>query len=499
MRKPMAKKVLAATLAAAMTMSAAACGKGGDTSASTPASTDSTSTETSKEETSTEVSEEAPAEEEVSEYTVLIDPATGEPYDLGGIEVVVRDWFTSAERAEAKTDFEEAQYAYQDWIQETYNFKIHGETIGDWGSVAQDFVDYVTAGGDDNNYVFTLHSGDATMLSAVDNGLVYDLSTLDCLDFSEPKWANGVHKLYTIDGGIYAMRAGWAEPRTGLYFNKRLLQEAGVDPESLYDMQANDTWTWAAFEEILEKVQRDTDNDGTIDIWGIGVNEGVMVSAAVFSNGGKYVGQDADGKYTYEFESPETLEALEWVRDIFNKYDWNGPVDDEGNAAAWDYYQNQFKTGGCAFCCDQQYCATPGNLFYETEDELGFVMFPKGPKGSLIQTAQDNICIIPSCYDADRAWKCAFAYSLYNEFVPGFEDYNPYVNTTATGNFDERACKETVPLMSKNSTVELQAIIPNLDMGAPFTWKFGPDMAPISEILDGCRDMYKQYIEEANN
>ena len=168
---------------------------------------------------------------------------------------------------------------------------------------------------------------------------------------------------------------------------------------------------------------------------------------------------------------------------------------------SWDYYQGQFQNGGCAFVCDQQYCATPGNLFYEqpeTEDGLGFVMFPKGPKGKLVQTAQDNVCIIPACYDADRAWKCAFAYSLYNEFVPGYEDYNPYINTTRTGNFDSRACEETVPLMSKNSEVELQSIIPNLDMGAPFQWKFGPNCDPVSTIMDGCRDMYKQYIDEAN-
>lgn len=487
MRKPMAKKVLAASMAAAMTMSFAACEKA-------PASVSESAASAS---TEPEVS--ASVEEEVSPYTVLKD-ANGNTYDLGGVEIIIRDWFSNPERQEAKTEYEEAQYAYQDWIQETYNFKIHAETIGDWGTVAQDFVDYATAGGDDKNYVFTLHSGDGTLLSAIDNGLVYDLSTLDCLDFSEAKWANGVHKLYTVNGGIYAFRAGWAEPRTGLYFNKKILREAGVDPDSIYDMQKNDTWTWAAFEEILEKVQQDTDNDGTIDIWGLGVNEGVMVTAAVFSNGGKYVGQDANGKYTYEFESPETVEALEWVRGIFSKYDWNGPVDDEGNTA-WDYYQGQFQNGGCAFVCDQQYCAAPGNLFYEqpeTEDGLGFVMFPKGPKGKLVQTAQDNVCIIPACYDADRAWKCAFAYSLYNELVPGYEDYNPYVNTTRTGNFDQRACEETIPLMSKNSEVQLEAVIPGLDMGAPFQWKFGPDMGPVSEILDGCRDMYKQYIDEAN-
>ncbi|MBR5761444.1 MAG: hypothetical protein IKX87_05400, partial [Lachnospiraceae bacterium] len=215
MRKPMAKKVLAASMAAAMTMSFAACEKA-------PASVSESAAPAS---TEPEVS--ASVEEEVSPYTVLKD-ANGNTYDLGGVEIIIRDWFSNAERQEAKTEFEEAQYAYQDWIQETYNFKIHAETIGDWGTVAQDFVDYATAGGDDKNYVFTLHSGDGTLLSAIDNGLVYDLSTLDCLDFSEAKWSNGVHKLYTVNGGIYAFRAGWAEPRTGLYFNKKILREAGV-------------------------------------------------------------------------------------------------------------------------------------------------------------------------------------------------------------------------------------------------------------------------------
>ena len=286
-----------------------------------------------------------------------------------------------------------------------------------------------------------------------------------------------------------------------MYFNKRVLEDAGIDPQSIYDMQDAGTWTWDAWEELLAQAQRDTDNDGTIDIWGLCVNEGVATSAAVFSNGGCYVGQDADGKYTYEIESPETVEALEWILHIFQTYDWNGPVDEEGNAAAWDYYQGQFQNGGAAFLVDQQYCATPGNLLADMEDELGFVMFPKGPKGSLIQTAQDNVYVIPGCYDADKAWKCAFAFDVWNEFVPGYEDYNPFINTTRTGNFDERACTETIPLMGANSTVELQNVIPNNGdfMNGPFLWAIGPDTTQtISEILDGVRDIAKQYIDEAN-
>ena len=499
MRRTMAKKVLAAATAAAMTMSLAACGTStsGSTSTSTPAST-STSDSV---DTSTSTPDSVEPTEEVSPYPVLKD-ANGNVYDLGGISVTIRDWFSNDERQEAKTDYEEAVQEYRDWIQETYNFEVHTVTMGDWGSGAQDFVDYVTSGGDNENYVWTIHSGDETLLNAVKSGLAYDLSTLDCLDFNDKKYTdNNCHKLYTLNGGIFGMHTGPAEPRTGVYFNKRLLTEAGINPDEIYDLQASDTWTWEAFEKYLNQAQRDLDNDGVIDVWGLCVNEGVGTSAAVFSNDGMYVGQDADGKYTYEIENPKTLEALEWILGIYQKYDWNGPADEEGNAAAWDYYQGQFKNGGAAFLIDQQYCATPGNLFYDMEDELGFVMFPKGPQGRLIQTAQDNVYVIPACYDADKAWKIAFVYDTWNEYVPGYEDYNSFINTTRTGNFDSRACDETVPLMGANATIELQSVIPGNGefMNAPLTWVIGPDCTQtVSEIVDGVRDLAKQYIEEAN-
>ncbi len=437
--------------------------------------------------------------EKSSPYTILRD-SNGNIFDLGGIEVVIRDWFSPSTRPAAKTEYDEAKYAYQDWVQETYNFKVKTTTIGNWGSSAQDFINYATTGGDNNNYVFTIPAGfSSSVANACRNGLVYDLSSLECLDFSKEEFSNNAHKLFTIKGHTYAMRAGFAEPRTGLFFNKKILSDAGVDPDSIYDMQANGTWTWSAFEDVLSKVQQDINNDGTIDIWGLGLNEGVMVAQAVYSNGGQFVGVDANGNYTYELESPQTIEALNWVKNIFDTYDWNGPDDAMGNSPAWDYYQSQFKNGGCAFCCDQQYCATPGNLFYETEDDLGFVMFPKGPRGNMVNDASDNICVIPSCYSADRAWKIAFAYSVYNDIIPGYENYNPHSESCALGNFDTRACYETVPMMSKNSTVLYQAVIPGFDMGGPLTFKFYPGMGTVDEVIEGCRDLYKQKIAEANN
>lgn len=61
------------------------------------------------------------------------------------------------------------------------------------------------------------------------------------------------------------MRGIAPEPKGGIYFNKRLLEEAGITADSIYELQENGEWTWDKFEELCSQVQADTDNDGVID------------------------------------------------------------------------------------------------------------------------------------------------------------------------------------------------------------------------------------------
>lgn len=490
MRRPMAKKVLAATLTAAMTMSLAACGESA-APAATPAPEPAA-------EPATDAASEAEEEEEVSPYTVIKD-ANGDVVDLDGMEVHFIQWWSSDD-TETTTTYATAVKEYREWAQETYNFTWVWDGSGDWGQNAQNFVDYVSTNGDENAYIWLIHSNDATFISACKNGLAYDVSSLDCMDLKSAKYAGSAcSEGYTFGGKVYGFRAQPAEPRTGVYFNKRLLTEAGINPDDIYDMQANDTWTWDAFEKLVAQAQRDTDNDGNVDIWGICANESVGTDAAVHSNGGVYVGKDADGKFTYNIEDPNTVEALEWMLRMYQTYDWDGPVDDTG-ATNWEYYKDQFKNGGAAFLLDQEYCASPGNLFADME-ELGFVMFPKGPHGSLVQAADDNVAGIPACYDADKAWKIAFAYDVIMEPVPGFENTNEYCDTARQGNFDQRAVDETIPMMCSHSMLDFYGLIPNNGdfMNADFRWAIGPNgTKTISELIDGKRDIAKQYIADAN-
>ena len=424
------------------------------------------------------------------DYTVITDE-NGDPVDLGGMDIVIRDWW-SGDPAEPTNDYEEARDEYREWIQETYNFTISQQAISDWTSTPADFVDYATTGGDEN-YIWILRD-DPAITSALSSGLMYDLATLDCLDFSLPKFQrNKLHEQYAKGDSIYAMYAGYSEPRTGVYFNKRLLNDAGIDPETIYDMQADGTWTWDAFEEMMAAVQRDIDNDGVIDIYGLTLNEGNMTTIAVFSNNGAYVGKNDDG-YFYNLESPETLEALEWTVDMFTKYDLPDP---EG--AEWDYYKEAFINGQAAFMVEDEYAGTPGNFLQDMEDEVGFVMFPKGPqRDDYINVWSNNPVAIPACYDADKAWKLAFAWNLYTDQPAGYEDYMDLSNAAA-GIFDMRAIDETIPMMmdEDHGTVAYHGLIPNLSLGEQFVWNIAPGSV-VSEQVEAIRDTWKAYVDEAN-
>ena len=490
MKSKMFKKLMAGVLTMTMTAGLAACGGTTEPSESANGSNEGGNTNNSTE-SSSAGSEVASSTEDASPYPILKD-ANGNVYDLGGMEIIIRDWWTDPEAPKVdQGEYAEAQDEWREWIQETYNFKIVQKQISGWGEVPQDFTDYVTQGGDENNYVFILRE-DASLTSQIAKGMVYDLATLDCLDFSSEKLScNGVTDEYKKGNHIYAMYAGPSEPRGGVYFNKRLLEEIGMTADELYDLQKNKQWTWDKMEEIMAKVQRDIDGDGVYDVFGCNCNNGGLVNCAIYSNNGKIVGTDASGKYTYALEDANTMQAMEWADKIYKTY-WETP--DE----AWDQYKESFINGKFLFMFEEAWAGQANSFVPTMTDEWGFLMFPIGPAANdYVMKASNNPTVIPGCYDADRAWKIAFAWNLYTDTVPGFEGED---DSWQAGyqTFDTRAINESLGVMRMKGVAAIESIIPDLDM-TKILWVVGPNGAKPSEIVESVRDSYKAAIDAANN
>lgn len=490
MKSKLAKRVIAASVATVMAVGMVGCGKPAEptTGQSQPSN--------SKADASV-VDESSSVEEEETLYTVLKDE-DGNVYDLGGMEIVIRDWWSPEEEAEPKNAYEEARKDYLDWVQETYNFTIRQQGMSSYDSTPEDFVNYATVGDDGKNYIFTVWQGSA-LVSAMNAGLLQDLSTFDCLDFSEEKWSKGnVHKYMTgKNGQIYGMNAGTPEARTAVFFNKRVLTEAGINPEDLYKWQESGEWTWEKFYDVCEQVQRDIDNDGIVDVYGESSQRFSIYTASVYSNGGEFVGRDENGNFVNKLETQETLDALNWAMDFIIKYEY--PIE---SGAAWDYYVSVFKSGDVAFCVDEGYRF---NDFANMEDDWGFVCFPKGPNmDDYTNVYTDNVFCIPACYDDEKAWKLAFAYNLWTEPVPGYEDYEgwkPGFRNTAR---DNESVDLTMARLVENGKITYHTLVQSINLGDDILWHLGwaneaGQVETPAQKAEALRPTWNSYINEANS
>ena len=99
---------------------------------------------------------------------------------------MVREWWTNEEGIwpEPVNDFMEAQQEWWKFCEETYNFKITTRNVSTWTSCTYDFIDYVTVGGYEDNYVYVLHSH-PDLVSGMAQGMMYDPSTIPWLDFTK--------------------------------------------------------------------------------------------------------------------------------------------------------------------------------------------------------------------------------------------------------------------------------------------------------------------------
>ena len=505
MKRKTLSKLMAASMAAVMTVGMTGCGGGAANTDQTDdaAQTDTTDTADTADTTDTadaaDTTDTADAETEAADDgtpEIKIDPATGEPFDLGGMDIIIADWWTDP-NTEPTTEFQEAQKEYRDWLQETYNFTMVQKNYAGWGwgegSIGEAFVQAATSGSDEN--IIYILTNSASTASYVSQGLCYDISKLDgdVVDLSREKWTcNGELDSWSVGDAKYGFYAGPSEPRGGLYFNKTVLKDAGIDPESIYDMQADGTWTWDAWIDIMSKVQRDIDNDGQIDVYGCVQNNGGMVMQCIRSNGGALVTKNADGTYELTADSDAVREGLHFALDeVTSKYYLNYSNEDGSN---WEDYKVRFMNGEAAFMFDDAYCAYQGGwLTGQSVDadgnptavngtaltqqvDYGFVMFPKGPRmDDYVTNKSNNVTMMPSSYSDEKARLLMFAYDVWTDDVPGeeWEGYYGLLDNLYGGMRDTRSVDETIDMMTTRGVDDVHAIVPNFNPNDNFLYQAG--------------------------
>lgn len=416
--------------------------------------------------------------------------------DLGGMSIVVGDWYTSDEVGES--EYAKATEDYRKEIMETYNFQIERSTQYSYQDQQEEYVNGVMSGSP-KCQLFYLYQ--EFMAAPLMKGLMYDLKTLPEFDFMEEKWNPTVVEIMSIGNGIWGMNPE-AEPRGGVFFNKRMLKEAGIDEDEPYDLQKNGEWTWSKFEEYCKKLTVDSDGDGKIDRYALASFSKYYLPMCAANNNATFVARNDKGEYENATTTQEFLDAMNWGMSLFDK----NYIMPKPDGADWDWFKAAFRDGEVAMQTAEVYEI---GAFASMDDDWGFVMFPYNEKNEAATnktTPNDNIICMPSCFDADTAEKIAFAYDLYTEPTPGYELDDAWKERYYEQFRDARAVDETLQMMTdtKHKQTSFVPMIIDLDYGDFCYSVYAGAKAPAKQIEEisakwnsKISDMNKKYANFA--
>lgn len=380
--------------------------------------------------------------------------------NLNRMDIKIGDWFTNSDDLAARTDkFGKTQNKYWQSIQEQYHFTITRGALYSYSDALTNYVNDVMA----NNPICDLYYLPSNAVCApLLKGLMYDLSTLPELDLSEEKWNPTVCELMSIGDGIWGMNPD-NEPRGGIFYNKNMFKKAGIDKDEPYELQKRNQWTWDKFEEYCKKLTKDTDGDGKTDQYAMAGFSMQYLPLCAVNNNTAFVSRGEDGRYKNTIASREFLDAMNWGVDMIKK----GYLKPKPQSAAWDWYLTAFRDRDAAMVTAEVYQLSS---FAMMDDEWGFVMFPYNGenKKALNKTVPDeNIVVIPSCFEREKAEKIAFAYDKYTEPVAGYTVKEQTLEQYYPQFMDERAVKETISMMldEKHKQISYLPLISEIDCG----------------------------------
>ena len=173
-----------------------------------------------------------------------------------------------------------------------------------------------------------------------------------------------------------------------VYYNADLFRDAGVSlPAS--------GWSWDEMVDAAERLTRDDDDDGTVDVYGLGVDpEIIRVAPLIWSNGGTLV-DDETSPTRFALNGP-AVAALDRFLDLRTR--GVTPTDEEAEA---EDFESRFLNGGLAMLMEsRRVVPTLRTITDFTWDVAGFPGMDE--PASVLHS--DAYCMTAASQEKDAAW-----------------------------------------------------------------------------------------------
>ena len=147
---------------------------------------------------------------------------------------------------------------------------------------------------------------------------------------------------------------------------------------SPHELNEQGKWTWDSFESICEAVRDSSDPDENKQTFAIGYSsQPYLEIGALYSNNAKLAVINEDGTMSYALNSPEAIEAMDFVRSLAER-DLIIDIGDRFNISS-------FAENRSAFFMEYSHMGLSSegsdNLAYRVQNAFEWIYFPRGPRG----------------------------------------------------------------------------------------------------------------------
>ncbi len=326
---------LTAGLLAGLLLALTACSGGGEGSETTAAP----QTQTPSGETTTPV-ESGPALDQYGREIIEADlpdvKFEGETFTVhtrGNVEQY--EWKAEEINGEPLND---AIYKRNKAIEEKYGITLNVIAEGSWANYNAETLPRIQASIQANTGAYDLIAGYSSPFSnMITTGMLYDLNTVEHIDFDKPWWWRSFTDATEIHGsnyfGLGALSLSAIYSMTCVYFNPAIMEETntGVDP---YQLVLDGKWTWDKMSELGVNAVKELDGDnqmGQGDRWGVLFgNNSNDTHMYVVSSGEMLSRRDLDGKPEVSINSDRMTSVIDRVIALFYNTDgvlFDGNVD----------------------------------------------------------------------------------------------------------------------------------------------------------------------------
>lgn len=278
-------------------------------------------------------------------------------FDLGGKTIKIVSWWDMTIPEDNPDNIQRKKNL--EALMEKHNFKVEYIAI-DYGEYQEKVTASLLAGEPVGDIVRLGKTYTVPTLVKQDLLWPIDEYTKNVRAFNQ-KMTN---ELYTYEGRGYGFTEDQANLAQGIFYNRTLLNQLGL--KSLQEYVNEDNWNWDTFLQVAKDANKDTNNDGKLDTWGLA--GGGLLEQALYSNNASLTKDEKQN-----LDDPATLESLNFVSRMATEQ-----VARPTEGGDWTEPGQFFRQGNTLMLAGALW--EIGGLKTDMPDiDIGFVPFPKGP------------------------------------------------------------------------------------------------------------------------